>query len=279
MGVILSGEEFAGKHVFVAGGSSGINLGVAHRFAEQGAKLAICSRSEDRVRGAVEDLKAHGGDVFGAAADVRDYGQVDGALKAAADAQGPIDVLISGAAGNFVAPALGMSANAFKTVIDIDLLGTFNVFRAGYDLLARPGASLIAISAPQAVHPYAYQAHVCAAKAGIDMLVQTLAIEWGPEGVRVNSIIPGPIEDTEGMDRLAPTAEAKQKATEGTPLRRYGQKAEIGDAALFLSSSMAGYITGVNLAVDGGAVLMGSSRLGEAMADAFAHMQAMAKKK
>jgi NAD(P)-dependent dehydrogenase (short-subunit alcohol dehydrogenase family) len=278
MGVILSGEEFAGKHVFVAGGSSGINLGVAHRFAEQGAKVAICSRSADRIELAVEGLQEHGGQTLGIPADVRDYAQVETALKAARDVFGPIDVLISGAAGNFVAPALGMSANGFKTVVDIDLLGTFHVFRAGYDLLTRPGASLIAISAPQAVHPYAYQAHVCAAKAGIDMLVRTLAIEWGPEGVRVNSIIPGPIEDTEGMERLAPTPEAKRKATEGTPLRRYGQKREIGDAALFLSSSMAAYVTGVNLPVDGGAVLMGSSRLGEAMADAFAHMQAIAKK-
>lgn len=277
MGVILSGEEFAGKHVFVAGGSSGINLGVAHRFAEQGAKVAICSRSADRIEGAVEDLRQHGGETLGIPADVRDYGQVETALKTAKDALGTIDVLISGAAGNFVAPALGMSANGFRTVVEIDLLGTFNVFRAGYDLLTRPGASLIAISAPQALHPYAYQSHVCAAKAGVDMLVRTLAVEWGPDGVRVNSIIPGPIEDTEGMNRLAPTPEAKKKATEGTPLRRYGQKAEIGDAALFLSSSMAGYITGVNLPVDGGAVLMGSSRMGEAMVDAFAHMQARAK--
>ncbi len=275
MGAILSSEEFAGKHVFIAGGSSGINLGIAHSFAEQGAKLAICSRSPERVQGAVDDLKGHGGDVFGTAADVRDYEQVEAAMKGACDAHGEIDVLISGAAGNFVAPAVGMSANAFKTVIDIDLLGTFNVFRAGFDRLTRPGASVIAISAPQALIPYAYQSHVCAAKAGIDILVRTLAVEWGPEGVRVNSIIPGPIEGTEGMDRLAPTEEAKAKATQGTPLRRYGTKKEIGDAALFLSSSLAAYVTGVNLPVDGGAVLMGSGRMGEAMADAFAHMQAM----
>lgn len=266
---LLSSVDFGGKTVFVAGGSSGINLGIAERFAAQGARVAICSRSPERVEGAVETLRGHGGEAMGMPADVRQYDQVAAALKAAADAFGPIDVLISGAAGNFVAPALGMSANAFKTVVDIDLLGTFNVFRAGWDHLTRPGASLIAISAPQALHPYAYQAHVCAAKAGIDMLVRTLAVEWGPVGVRVNAIIPGPIEDTEGMERLAPTDEAKRRAIEGTPLRRYGTKAEIGDAALFLSSPMAAYITGAQLPVDGGATLMGAGRMGEAMEIAY----------
>ncbi|MEQ8700247.1 MAG: SDR family oxidoreductase [Bauldia litoralis] len=269
MNDLLSRADFAGKCVFVAGGSSGINLGIAERFAEQGAKVAICSRSPDRVAAAVETLKGHGGEAMGLPADVRHYDEVAAALKAAADAFGAIDVLVSGAAGNFVAPALGMSANAFKTVIDIDLLGTFNVFRAGYDHLTRPGASLIAISAPQALHAYAYQAHVCAAKAGIDMLVRTLAVEWGPDGIRVNSIIPGPIEDTEGMARLAPTPEARQRATEGVPLRRYGTKSEIGNAALFLSSPMAAYITGAQLPVDGGATLSGAGRMGEAMALAF----------
>lgn len=269
MADLLSSADFAGKHVFVAGGSSGINLGIAERFAGQGARVAICSRSPERVEAAVETLKSHGGEALGMPADVRHYDQVAEALGAASQAFGPIDVLISGAAGNFVAPALGMSANAFKTVVDIDLLGTFNVFRAGYDHLTRPGASLIAISAPQAIHPYAYQAHVCAAKAGIDMLVRSLAVEWGPDGVRVNAIIPGPIEDTEGMARLAPTPEAKQRAIGGTPLRRYGTKSEIGDAALFLSSPMAAYITGAQLPVDGGATLMGASRMGEAMELAY----------
>jgi NAD(P)-dependent dehydrogenase (short-subunit alcohol dehydrogenase family) len=266
---LLSSAHFEDKHVFVAGGSSGINLGIAERFAEQGARLSICSRSPERVEAAVGTLLGHGGAAMGIPADVRHYDQVAAALKAAAEAFGPIDVLVSGAAGNFVAPALGMSANAFKVVVDIDLVGTFNVFRAGYEHLTKPGASLIAISAPQAMHPYAYQAHVCAAKAGIDMLVRTLAVEWGPAGVRVNAIIPGPIEGTEGMERLAPTPEAKQRAVEGTPLRRYGTKVEIGDAALFLSSPMAAYVTGAQLPVDGGATLMGASRMGEAMEIAF----------
>ncbi len=259
-----------GRHVFVAGGSSGINLGIADVFAGLGARLSICSRTAERVAAAVEGLRRHGGEAAGGAADVRDYAQIEAALKAAKERFGPIDVLISGAAGNFVAPALGMSANAFKTVVDIDLLGTFNVFRAGFEFLRKPGASAIAISAPQAVHPHPFQAHVSAAKAGVDMLTKSLAIEWGPAGVRLNSIIPGPIEGTEGMARLAPTEAERRIALEGIPLGRWGQAAEIGHAALFLSSPLAAYITGVVLPVDGGVTLLGAGRLGDAIKNAYA---------
>lgn len=263
-------SHFAGKHVFVAGGSSGINLGIGEVFAAAGAHLAICSRKIDRVEAAVTRLKAHGGGrAWGTAADVRDFAQVDAALKGAEREFGPIHVLISGAAGNFVAPALGLSANGFKTVVEIDLIGTFNVFRAGFDRLAKPGAALIAISAPQAVHPYPLQAHVNAAKAGVDMLVRTLAVEWGPQGVRVNSIIPGPIAGTEGMDRLAPTEAARKAASEGTPLRRFGSTHEVGHAALFLASPLAAYVTGAVLPVDGGTILMGARGMGTAIDQAF----------
>ena len=258
-----------GKHLFVAGGSSGINLGIAEVFARCGAKVSLCSRKADRVAAAVETIKAHGGEAWGGAADVRDYAQVEAVLKAAKEQLGPIDVIVSGAAGNFVAPALGMSSNAFKTVVDIDLIGTFNVARAGFEFMRKPGASFIAISAPQAIHPYTYQAHVNAAKAGVDMLTRTLAAEWGPLGVRCNAIIPGPIEDTEGMARLAPTEAERSLAREGTPLQRFGTKDEIGYAALFLASPLAAYITGAILPVDGGAVLLGPGRLGDAMKMAY----------
>jgi len=258
-----------GKHVFVAGGSSGINLGIGAVFARCGAKVSLCSRKADRVAAAVETLKGLGAEAWGGPADVRNYAEVEAVLKAAKEKFGPIDVLVSGAAGNFVAPALGMSANAFRTVVEIDLLGTFHVARAGFEFLKKPGAVFIAISAPQALHPYPYQSHVSAAKAGIDILVKTLAAEWGPMGVRCNSIIPGPIADTEGMARLAPTEAEQRLAREGTPLQRFGTKDEIGYAALFLSSPLAAYITGAVLPVDGGAVLLGPGRLGDAMKQAY----------
>jgi NAD(P)-dependent dehydrogenase (short-subunit alcohol dehydrogenase family) len=137
--------------------------------------------------------------VLGFSTDVRDAAAVAAALESAHGKLGPLDVVVSGAAGNFPATALGMSPNAFKSVVDIDLLGTFNVLRGAHAFLRKPGAAVINISAPQSVLPMAFQAHVSAAKAGVDMLTRVLAIEWGGDGIRVNGVIPGPIEGTEGM--------------------------------------------------------------------------------
>jgi len=247
--------SFKDQSVFVAGGSSGINLGIATAFAKAGAKVAIASRNAERVAQAVEQLRQHGTQVEGYSADVRDAAGIAAALQQARDAIGPFDVLVSGAAGNFLAPALGMSANGFKTVVDIDLNGTFHVLRAGFEHLRRPGACVLNISAPQAFNPTKFQAHVCAAKAGVDMLTRVLAMEWGPEGV--NSIVPGPIGDTEGIRRLAPNPEALQRMTASVPLQRMGRVEEIADMALFLASPHAAFVTGAIMAVDGGSSLAG----------------------
>lgn len=255
--------DFSGRTVFVAGGSSGINLGIAEGFAARGANVGILARDPGRIEAAVETLRGHGVDAVGASADVRDYGQVESALRHAHQRFGDFDVLVSGAAGNFVAPALGMSSNGFKAVMDIDLLGTFNVMRAAHQFLRRPGASVVNISAGQSSRPYVFQAHVCAAKAGIDQLTRVLAMEWGPQGIRVNAVSPGPIEGTEGMRRLTPTPEAEERSKRGIPLGRWGKKQEIADACLFLSSPMAAYITGIVLPVDGGSNLGGSPTLGD----------------
>jgi NAD(P)-dependent dehydrogenase (short-subunit alcohol dehydrogenase family) len=204
--------DFAGRSVFVAGGTSGINLGIAQAFAARGARLTVISRSPERVAAAVKSLEAEGAEALGFSADVREPAAVSAAFAGAHKAFGAIDVLISGAAGNFPAPALGMSPNGFKAVIDIDLIGTFNVLRTAHQFLRKPGASIINISAPQAMHATPLQAHVCAAKAGVDMLTRVLCLEWGSEGIRINSIIPGGISDTEGMARLAPTRKPKRRS-------------------------------------------------------------------
>src|SRR6185312_1684890 len=183
-----------GKVAFVTGGGSGINLAIAERFAEHGAKVALLGRTPEKLDTAVKGIAAKGGTAMGVPADVRDFSAVDGAFKKVVEAWGEIDLLVCGAAGNFPAPALGMSANGFKAVVDIALLGTFNSTRAAFEHLRKPGATIINISATQAFTPTPLQAHVCAAKAGVDMLTRTLAIEWGPAGVRVNSIVPGPID-------------------------------------------------------------------------------------
>ncbi|MCH7816193.1 MAG: SDR family oxidoreductase [Proteobacteria bacterium] len=255
--------DFSNKTVFIAGGTSGINLGIAQAFAEVGARVAVLSRSQEKVDAAVASIAAHGGEVIGFSADVRDYAAVEEALKAAHQQFGDLDVLVSGAAGNFPAKALGMSANAFKSVVDIDLMGTYHVLRAAFPLLKKPGASVINISAPQAFIPMAYQMHVCAAKAGVDMVTRVAALEWGKEGVRVNSVVPGPIEGTEGMARLAPTPDSQSRVADSVPLGRFGTTQDVANCCLWLSSARAYYVMGTVIPVDGGWALGGASELGK----------------
>jgi NAD(P)-dependent dehydrogenase (short-subunit alcohol dehydrogenase family) len=246
-----------GQVAFVTGGGSGIGQGMAERFAQHGAKVVLCGRKQEKLDAAAAAIHAAGGFATTAALDVRDYAAVEAAMKKTRDELGPIDILLCGAAGNFPAPVTGMSANGFKSVIDIDLLGTFNTVRAAHEHLKKPGASVLAISANHASTAIPWQSHVCAAKAGIELLMKTLALEWGPEGVRVNCITPGPTDDTEGMRRLAPTPEARERAIRSVPLGRYGTKDELADLALFLSTPAASYITGSVYHCDGGTSLTG----------------------
>lgn len=257
METIYRQDLYAGKAAFVAGGTSGINLAVARGFAESGARVAVMSRKQDKVDDAVGQLRDLGAEAMGFAADVRDFDAVKSAFVETEAAFGKLNVIVSGAAGNFVAPAEKLSANGFKTVVDIDLIGTFHVMKAGFDHLVHGDASIINVSAPQSSLPYAFQAHVCSAKAGLDMLSKSLALEWGRYGIRVNAIQPGPIDGTEGMERLSPTPEIRQKIESMLPLLRYGQKQEIVDLALFLCSPAARYITGAIIPCDGGQSLVG----------------------
>ncbi len=247
-------DLLVGKNAFITGGTSGINLAIAQRLAKAGAKVAVVGRKPEKAQAAAATL-GEGAKWF--SADVRDYGALAGALEETAAAWGPIDILVNGAAGNFPAPAIGMSANGFKAVIDIDVLGTFNSCRAAFEHLRKPGACVISISATQAFIPAPMQAHVCAAKAGVDMITRVLAMEWGPAGVRVNSIAPGPVDGTEGMARLAPDAEARGRVTGMIPLGRFASTEEIAEVALFLCSPAASYITGSVLVADGGQSLNG----------------------
>lgn len=265
---LFRADALAGRVAFVAGGTRGINRAIARRYAEHGAAVFVLSRDRAKVDDTIAELRGCGARADGAAADVRDYAAVDAAVRQCAEAFGAIDVVVSGAAGNFVAPTQGLSANGFKTVVDIDLNGTFHVFRAAYPQLRKPGASLLAISATHALLPAAGQAHVCSAKAGIQMLTQVLAVEWGGEGVRVNSLAPGPVEGTEGMARLTPDAATRAALFERIPLGRYASLDEVADAALFLASDASAYITGATLVCDGGQSLMGHARYGMPTANA-----------
>lgn len=255
--------DFSGCNVFVAGGTSGINLGIAKGFARAGANLVVLSRSQEKVDVAEAELQQFGGRVLGYSADVRDGERLQEVFAAAHGELGMFDVLVSGAAGNFPAGVNSMSSNAFKAVMDIDLLGTFHVLRFSHPYLCQPGACVINISAPQAFVPMEMQSHVCAAKAGVDMLTRTAALEWGPAGIRVNSIVPGPIAGTEGMKRLAPPGEGGEGMVANTvPLRRMGVTEDIANAALFLASHAGSFINGAVLPVDGGWSLGGAAELG-----------------
>lgn len=261
--------DFSGKKVLVVGGTSGINRGVAELFARHGARVAVASRSQDKVDATVAALKALGSDAMGFAADVRQPEAIKAGVERVHQAFGDFDVVVSGAAGNFPATAMGMSSNAFRSVIEIDLMGTFHVMQAVYPCLKKPGACVINISAPQAFIPMEAQSHVCAAKAGVDMLTRTLAMEWGPQGVRVNSVVPGPIDNTEGMARLAPTEALREACVASVPIKRMGTTEDIGNACLFLASPLGSYVSGVVLPVDGGWAQTGAGGMSNSLA-AFA---------
>ncbi|WP_188151777.1 SDR family oxidoreductase [Teredinibacter waterburyi] len=261
--------DLAGKTVLVVGGTSGINRGIAECFAKQGARVAVASRSQDKVDDTVASLQQLGAEALGFVADVRDQAAIVAGIELVVAEFGCLDVLVSGAAGNFPALATGMSANGFKSVVDIDLLGSFHVLQAAYPHLRKPGGSVINISAPQAFLPMIGQSHVCAAKAGVDMLTRSLAMEWGPDGIRVNSVVPGPIAGTEGMARLAPNPKMLEMARLSVPLKRLGTPEDVGHLVLFLASSLASYVTGAVIPADGGWSLGGASGLSGMMAAAL----------
>jgi NAD(P)-dependent dehydrogenase (short-subunit alcohol dehydrogenase family) len=260
----LPTDLFKSKTVFVTGGGSGINLGIGKTFACLGANVAICGRTRERLDAAAGELRAIGARVVAEVADVRQYEALQAALAKCRGELGPVDVLVCGAAGNFPIAAEKLSPNGFKSVVDIDLLGSFNACRAGFEQLSSTRGCIIFISAGMAFLPYPYQAHVGAAKAGVDNLMKNLALEWGKHGIRCNSIVPGPIEGTEGMRRLGGESYAAIR-TKSIPLGRVGTVDDIGQAAAFLASPLASYITGSVLVVDGGQNLVGSAAFGTAI--------------
>ncbi len=250
------------KHAFITGGTSGLNLGIAQRFSRAGARCTLLGRNPDKAHGAASAVTAASGrEALAVTADVRDPVSLGAAFEQGTARFGGIDILVCGAAGNFPAPALGMSPNGFKAVVDIDLLGTFNACRLAFDHLNKPGACILNVSAPQAYLPTMMQSHVCAAKAGVDMITKTLALEWGGAGVRVNSIAPGAVDGTEGMARLAPDQASRDRITRTVPAQRFAQPEDIADVALFLCSHAARYITGAVIVADGGLSLVGFNAL------------------
>ncbi len=257
MDKIFADNILQGKVAFVTGGGTGITGGVARALAEHGAKVAITSRKIENLEPMKKLIEDAGGECFAVAADVRDFEAVEKAIAETVEHFGKIDIVVNGAAGNFLCLAKELSSNGFGTVVDIDTKGTFNVCRAAFDQLKANQGTILNISATLHLNATPMQIHVSAAKAGVDAITRNLSVEWGRYGIRVNGIAPGPIEDTEGMKRLLPP-DLKEKLTKKIPLQRFGRIEDIEKTALFLCSDAASYISGVTLVVDGGHYLTGT---------------------
>ncbi|MEV6815092.1 SDR family oxidoreductase [Micromonospora sp. NPDC051296] len=264
MRALLPKDLLRQRTVFVSGGGSGVNLAIAKACAGVGANLVICGRTETKLKDAVEELTAIGAEAAYAVADVRDATAVKAAFELAEERFGAVDAVVCGAAGNFLAPAERISSNGFRAVVDIDLLGSFHCAHAAYEQLRRTRGTVLFVSGGQSQMPFARQAHVAAAKAGVDQLMRSLALEWAPHGIRSNSIVPGPVSGTEGMRRLAESV-TEQVWSGMVPLGRFAEPEEIAQMAVVLLSPLAAYVNGAQVVVDGGMAMVGSAVFNQAV--------------
>ncbi|RDB30024.1 Peroxisomal 2,4-dienoyl-CoA reductase SPS19 [Hypsizygus marmoreus] len=249
---VFKPEIFKGKVLFCTGGGSGICRGMTEAVMRHGASAVIVGRNLDRLTKAAKELsEATGQKCIPAQADVREPKTLQNAVQKTIEYFGRIDFVICGAAGNFLAPISGLSENAFRTVVGIDTLGTFNTIKATIAHVRASKGSYIHVSATLHYNGTPFQAHVSAAKAGVDALSAVLAVEEGPHGIRSNVIAPGPIADTEGIDRLS-VKDGQRARDFAFPSGRLGNIKDIANATVFLFSDAAAYITGQILPVDGG---------------------------
>jgi peroxisomal 2,4-dienoyl-CoA reductase len=236
----------------VTGGATGIGRDICHVLGAHGAKVTIVSRKQENLQVAVEELRATGVDAAFGVCDVRDADAVRSVIDTLVADRGRLDIVVNNAAGNFPAPMSKISPNGFRAVVDIDLLGTYNVTRSAFDAwLSDHGGSIVNISAPFQQMGVVFQSHVAAAKAGVDSLTRSCAVEWGPYGIRVNAVAPGSIAGTEGVRRFAEAVTGGDDRPRN-PLGLQGNGSDVAYLALFLCSPMARFVSGQVIAVDGG---------------------------
>jgi NAD(P)-dependent dehydrogenase (short-subunit alcohol dehydrogenase family) len=244
-------DLFDGQVVFVTGGATGIGKEICRTFGGHGARIAIASRKQEALDAAERELAAEGIDVYVDSCDVRDAGAVQRVVDGIIGHYGRLDVVVNNAAGNFPAPITSISPNGFKAVVDIDLLGTYNVSKAAFDAWFRDhGGNIVNISAPFELKGAAMQSHVAAAKAGVDSFTRTSAVEWGPYGIRVNAVAPGAIADTEGVRRFAESVPGSDRRP-ANPVGMIGHGADIAHMVLYFCSPAARFVSGQVIAVDG----------------------------
>ncbi|KAK4227446.1 sporulation protein SPS19 [Podospora fimiseda] len=258
---------FANRVVFVTGGAGSICSAQTRALVHLGANACIIGRNASKTESVAKEiaLVRPGSRVLGIGnIDVRSFDSLKSAVDRCVRELGAIDFVIAGAAGNFIAPISGLSPNAFKSVIDIDTIGTFNTVKATIPYLIESaarnpnpnpdgttGGRILAVSAAFHYTGMPLQAHVSAAKAAVDALMASVSLEYGPYGVTANCVVPGAIEGTEGMARLASSAVDKQTMGKGIPSGRMGSVRDIADATVYLFSDAGNYVNGTNLVVDG----------------------------
>ena len=245
--------SFDGQVVIVTGSGTGLGKAIAVEFARLGATRGVLSRKEEHRKAGVEAVEKAGARAIEAACDIRDAEQVKAAFDAVEAAAGRPTTLVNNAAGNFPVPAEDMSPNAWRTVVDIVLNGTFNCSREFARRLIAAGSpgSIVNIGASYAWTGGPGFAHSAAAKAGVKNMTETLAVEWAPYGVRVNGLVPGLFPHADETADIRAVPERGQNEDSRAPAGRVGQPRELGWAATYLASAYAAYVSGTTLVVDG----------------------------
>lgn len=253
MSIFASGL-LKGRTALVTGGATGLGLAIASEFSRLGANVVLAGRKQENLDSAVNEIQSLGGKALGISTDVRNYEQVEKTVAAAVDQFGGLDILVNSAAGNFFCPTEELTPNGWRTVVDIDLNGTFHCCKAAFEPLKRSSfeGRIISIVTTLGLTGWPGQAHAGAAKAGIISLSHALAVEWAPHKIHVNTISPGPIGGTEGVKKLYEDRNALDLQMKRVALGRLGEPRDIANAAVYLASPAGDFITGADLFVDGG---------------------------
>lgn len=271
---MFAADLLQGKRALITGGGTGLGKAMAKRYLELGAEVFICGRREEVLAATVKQLaSATSGKIDSFACDVRDAAAVQTNIDRIWSS-GPLDIVVNNAAGNFLARTEDLSTRAFEAVIGIVLTGTINVTMAcGRKWLAeKRTGNIISIVATYASSGAgsAFVVPSAVAKSGVLALMRSLAVEWGPRGIRLNAIAPGPVPTEGAFSRLLPKKEMERLAIDRVPLRRFGTPEEIANLAVYLAADGSGYINGEVVTIDGGEWLQGAgefSYLGQMMSD------------